>query len=72
MQIPSVCTVSTTGPAKNQTLLDELNQREGSVLVFARTKARTDRVARYLESYGVDVNRIHGGRSQGQRDLFLD
>jgi superfamily II DNA/RNA helicase len=63
--------ISTTVPAKNETLLDELNAREGSVLVFARTKSRTDRVARYLASYGVDVNRIHGGRTQGQRNSAL-
>ena len=56
---------------KNNTLLDELNQREGSVLVFARTQARTDRVARYLSGFGLEVNRIHGGRSQGQRKQAL-
>jgi ATP-dependent RNA helicase RhlE len=63
--------IPTTQPAKNEMLLDELNAREGSVLVFARTKSRTDRVARYLASYGVDVNRIHGGRTQGQRNSAL-
>jgi ATP-dependent RNA helicase RhlE len=63
--------VSTTVQKKNDTLLDELNRREGSVLVFARTKSRTDRVARYLADYGVAVNRIHGGRSQGQRNSAL-
>ncbi len=57
---------------KNDALLDELNAREGTVLVFARTQARTDRVARYLESFGVNVARIHGGRSQGQRTRALE
>lgn len=63
--------VSTTVRNKNDALLDELNQRQGSVLVFTRTKSRTDRVARYLASYGHDVNRLHGGRSQGQRNRAL-
>jgi ATP-dependent RNA helicase DeaD len=63
--------VSTTAQGKNNALLDELNQREGSVLVFARTKSRTDRVAKYLASYGVEVSRIHGGRTQGQRNSAL-
>jgi ATP-dependent RNA helicase DeaD len=63
--------VMTTVKGKNETLLDELNRRPGSVLVFARTKSRTDRVARYLAEYGVDVNRLHGGRSQGQRNQAL-
>ncbi|MGZ3707533.1 MAG: DEAD/DEAH box helicase, partial [Bdellovibrionota bacterium] len=56
---------------KNGVLLDELNARQGTVLVFARTQSRTDRVARYLEGYGVKVDRIHGGRSQGQRTRAL-
>jgi ATP-dependent RNA helicase DeaD len=63
--------ISTTAQGKNDALLDELNQRQGSVLVFARTKSRTDKVARYLASCGMDVNRIHGGRTQGQRNSAL-
>ncbi len=64
-------TVSTTTKNKNDTLLDELNKRQGSILIFARTKSRTDRLSRYLDSYGLEVGRIHGGRSQGQRNLAL-
>jgi ATP-dependent RNA helicase RhlE len=63
--------VSTTSQNKNNALVDELNQRQGSVLVFARTKSRTDRVAKYLASCGMDVCRIHGGRTQGQRNSAL-
>jgi superfamily II DNA/RNA helicase len=63
--------VSVTHQGKNEALLDELNRRPGSVLVFTRTKHRTDRVTRYLTSYGVSVNRLHGGRSQGQRNSAL-
>jgi ATP-dependent RNA helicase RhlE len=63
--------VMTTANKKNEALLDELNRRSGSVLVFTRTKSRTDRVARYLTEYGVEVNRLHGGRTQGQRNSAL-
>lgn len=63
--------ISTTNKQKNEALLDELNQRQGSILVFARTKSRTDRVTKFLASYGVDVHRIHGGRTQGQRNSAL-
>lgn len=52
---------------KNETLVDELNKREGSVLVFTRTKRRTDQVAKHLVSYGFKVDRIHGDRTQAQR-----
>ncbi len=63
--------ISTTVQRKNETLLAELKARQGSVLVFARTKSRTDRVTRYLLSYGIQANRLHGGRSQGQRTAAL-
>jgi len=59
------------GEQKNDLLLDELNNRLGSVLVFVRTQKRADRVSRNLESFGVKVTRIHGGRSQGARNKAL-
>ncbi|TDJ59576.1 MAG: DEAD/DEAH box helicase [Nitrospina sp.] len=59
--------VETTAAGKNETLVDELHARKGSVLIFARTKARTDRVARHLKKYGHSVARLHGDRTQGQR-----
>ncbi len=54
-------------------LLVELLGREDmmSVLVFVRTKRRADRVARQVGSAGFDVARIHGDRSQSQRDAAL-
>ena len=60
--------VQTTTSKKNDTLMDELNLRKGSVLIFARTQIRTDRVARYLAEFGHPVTRLHGGRTQGQRN----
>ncbi len=54
-------------------LLVELLGREDmlSVLVFVRTKRRADRVARQVGNTGFDVARIHGDRSQSQRDAAL-
>ncbi len=43
-----------------------------SVLVFTRTKRRADRVARQLAQAGFPVGRIHGDRSQGQREAALE
>jgi superfamily II DNA/RNA helicase len=63
--------VETTVAKKNDSLMDELNLRKGSVLIFARTQARTDRVARYLEQFGHPVTRLHGGRTQGQRNSAI-
>jgi superfamily II DNA/RNA helicase len=63
--------IQTTVAKKNDALMDELNLRDGSVLIFARTQIRTDRVARYLEEYGHEVTRLHGGRTQGQRNSAI-
>ncbi len=43
-----------------------------SVLVFVRTKRRADRVARQVAQAGFPVARIHGDRSQSQREAALD
>jgi ATP-dependent RNA helicase RhlE len=42
-----------------------------SVLVFVRTKRRADRVARQVAQAAFDVGRIHGDRSQSQRETAL-
>ncbi|MGQ0796865.1 MAG: DEAD/DEAH box helicase, partial [Methanobacteriota archaeon] len=43
-----------------------------SVLVFVRTKRRSDRVARQVAAAGFPVARIHGDRSQSQRETALE
>lgn len=48
-----------------------LRQEPGSFLVFARTKHGTDRLARRLSASGFDAARIHGDRTQGQRNQAL-
>ena len=57
---------------KNETLLDQIGQREGSILVFARTQIRTTRITKYLKEYGFHCATIHGGRTQAQRKEALD
>jgi superfamily II DNA/RNA helicase len=57
---------------KAEALLDHINESTESVLVFTRTKRRTDRVARQLAQYGVAVERIHGDRSQPQRQRAIE
>ena len=43
-----------------------------SVLVFARTKHRADRLARQLQQWGIPASVIHGNRSQSQRIRALE
>jgi ATP-dependent RNA helicase RhlE len=54
-------------------LLLELLRRGvvGNAIVFTRTKHRANRVAQKLERRGVAVARIHGNRSQKQREEAL-
>jgi ATP-dependent RNA helicase RhlE len=44
----------------------------GNVIVFTRTKHRSNRLAEYLTSHGVSNARIHGNRSQAQRTDALE
>jgi ATP-dependent RNA helicase RhlE len=58
---------------KNEVLQQLLQDKEmDSVLVFARTKHRADRVARQLERKNIKADVIHGNRSQGQRIAALE
>ena len=54
-------------------LLTSLIAKEpGSFLVFTRTKHGTDRLAKSLVGAGVKAARIHGGRTQNQRNQALN
>jgi ATP-dependent RNA helicase RhlE len=58
---------------KGQVLRELLGQEEmDSVLVFARTKHRADRLARQLQRANIRAGVIHGDRTQGQRVAALD
>jgi len=56
---------------KDDILVDELNKREGSVIIFFRTKRRVDEVYDNLRSFGFKAGIIHGDRSQGQRNRAI-
>jgi ATP-dependent RNA helicase RhlE len=58
---------------KAQVLQQLLREEEmDSVLVFARTKHRADRLVRQLQRAQIRATVIHGNRSQGQRLAALD
>ncbi|HXT51413.1 MAG TPA: DEAD/DEAH box helicase [Thermoanaerobaculia bacterium] len=57
---------------KPSLLLELLKRRElETALVFTRTKHRANRLADFLDAAGVPCDRIHGNRSQGQREAAL-
>lgn len=65
-------TVETSEAGKINVLMDQLRERDGAVLIFARTKRRTDKLAKQLIASGFQVNRIHGDRTQAQRMSAID
>ncbi|MBK9294825.1 MAG: DEAD/DEAH box helicase [Oligoflexia bacterium] len=64
--------ISVPNQKKNGILVEELYSRTGSILIFARTKHRTDSLTKHLNHCGFQVNRLHGGRSQSQRNHAID
>ena len=57
---------------KPMLLLELLRRGEiETALVFTRTKHRANRLAAFLDSAGVAADRIHGNRSQKQRETAL-
>ena len=58
--------------SKADLLLKLLSEDNASTLVFTRTKHRAERLAKQLCKEGHAAARIHGDRSQGQRQNALD
>jgi superfamily II DNA/RNA helicase len=56
---------------KFDTLVNIINEREGTMIVFTRTKYRTEKLARSLDRLGITSGRLHGDRSQSQRQTTL-
>jgi ATP-dependent RNA helicase RhlE len=56
---------------KKSLLLEVLRGDVRTALVFTRTKHRADRLAQQLQRAGVACERIHGDRSQSQREAAL-
>jgi ATP-dependent RNA helicase RhlE len=63
--------LSVPEPRKKEVLLEMLQRDVRTALVFTRTKHRANRLARYLDRAGIPCDRIHGNRSQPQRESAL-
>ncbi|WP_243018101.1 DEAD/DEAH box helicase [Candidatus Cardinium hertigii] len=57
--------------AKFQVLLDQLNKREGSIIVFVKTQIRADNISYQLQQANFKVCAIHGGLKQHQRKRVI-
>lgn len=56
---------------KYNCLLNELDERNGSIIVFVNTKRQADRLADKLVKTGHEADAIHGDLSQRQRDQVI-
>ncbi len=52
-------------------LLSQLDKREGSIIVFVKTKFGADRMAKKLRALKHEVDAIHGGLRQNRRDKVI-
>ena len=52
-------------------LVAQLNTREGSILIFIKTKSGADRMTTKLINEGHDAQAIHGGLRQSKRERVL-
>lgn len=56
---------------KFPSLLSQLNEREGSVILFIKTKYGTEKMAKKLVQKGYDAEAIHGDLRQNKRDKVI-
>lgn len=56
---------------KYQELLVQLHERQGSVIVFVKTKYNADRMAKKLRQDGFTSEALHGDLRQGKRDRVM-
>jgi ATP-dependent RNA helicase DeaD len=64
-------TLHTTTSDKFSLLLKQLDQREGAIIVFVKTKHNAKRLSKELNQLGYSTNAIHGDLTQGKRALVI-
>lgn len=60
-----------TQSEKYPKLLSELEERQGSVIIFVKTKFGTERMAKKLSGMGHSADAIHGDLRQSRRDRVI-
>jgi ATP-dependent RNA helicase DeaD len=64
-------TIKVSESEKYDQLLEQLDKREGSIIVFVKTKSGADKMARKLRSIEHTADAIHGDLRQNQRDKVI-
>lgn len=63
--------IEVTDDSKYDQLIEQINKREGSIIVFVKTKWNTEKLAKRLRSAKHSADAIHGDLRQNQRDKVI-
>ncbi len=63
--------VRVTESEKYPHLLSQIDERQGSIIVFVKTKYNTEKMAKRLSKEGYDADAIHGDLRQNKRDRVI-
>jgi len=64
--------IRTSSEEKYSIFLDQLDEREGSIIVFVKTKYGAEKMATKLSKQGYKADAIHGDLRQGKRDRVIE
>ena len=63
--------IHTTGAEKRTHLLKHLNERQGSIIVFVKTRRKADSLSRELQEMGHNTEAMHGDLPQRHRERVI-
>ena len=63
--------INTIPNEKLNELIDQIDQRKGSILIFAKTKIGVDKLVKKLKASSIKANALHGGMRQNKRSKIM-
>ena len=63
--------INTIPNEKIKVLVEQIEEREGSILIFVKTKIGADKVVKKLKAKSIKANALHGGLRQNRRSKIM-
>jgi len=63
--------INTIPNEKANELIDQIDQRKGSILIFAKTKIGVDKLVKKLKANSIKASALHGGMRQNKRSKIM-
>ena len=63
--------INTIPNEKVNELIDQIDQRKGSILIFAKTKIGVDKLVKKLKANSIKASALHGGMRQNKRSKIM-